>query len=226
VLSLKPNDQCFARVGEWHIRVTENADYEYCYSKSYGHPKKTVTGRTVLIRRVAENGTLESRDVEVYSFRGNYILDALVKAEITPAQEGLKGVRLHEAYNAALVRKGRSIKIYERTLAGDLVDYCAVVHTTTFHAATEKEALRGMRVKLRNANLRAKGGLIDFSFCKKLGFCDIGINQFATTFGFDTKRAYTAEEVASRVRANLTDAIPFRSELNTLAKAVSYKVTF
>ena len=219
----------YTQLGDWYIRVSENATYDYkYYAASYGHPKKTVTGRTVHIRRVLGDGTFENRDVEVSSFRGAYLLNALVQAGITESQAGgcLMSIRLHAAYNVRVVRSGRSLKIYERTLAGVHVDYCAMSAGVTYHAATVRQAIAGLRSKLAgNKRSHVKGGKVDWALCKKLGFCNAGIRQFATTFSLDTRRTYTAQEISDLVKSNLAGARPFEAELRTLAAALKYPIS-
>jgi hypothetical protein len=227
--SLTPYKNGHAVVNGWHVRVEEDVEWDYaCYSKSWNSKyggRKVVTGRNVQIRRVTADGGLESRDQAVGSFRGNYILDAIVQAGILPDRSGPMSVRLHAAYDARIVRAGRSVKIYVRTLANEVVDFCAVVRGTTFHAPTIKEAIAGLRTKLSHVVMRKNASLVDWKLCKSLGFCDTGISQFAQEFDFDIHASYTPNEIATRVKSNLSAAAPYISELNTLAKAVNYEIT-
>ena len=106
-----------------------------------------------------------------------------------------------------------------------MVDFCAVVRGTTFHARTAKEAVAGLRTKLSHVVMRKNVSQVDWKLCKSLGFCDAGINLFAREFDFDIHASYTPNEIATRVKSNLSAAAPFASELNTLAKAVNYEIT-
>lgn len=63
----------FARVGDWTIRTQQDVSYDnHKYSKSWHAAHggaKSVDARIVLIRRVKADGTLESRDQRVDSWR-------------------------------------------------------------------------------------------------------------------------------------------------------------
>ncbi len=217
-------------VGDWAIRVEENITYDYdFYAKSYGHPKKTVESRKVLIRRIAPAGsqfpgTLESRDVDVDAFRGNYLLTALQSAGILPTLKTQMALRLNSAYEIATVRDGRLLKIYERTLGGKHIDYCAKAGDYIFHAVTVREAIAGLRKKAASSQLRAKGHAIDWNLCKSLGFCDEGIREFARAFDLSLKGVYAPSEIEQRIRQNPSAAAPFVSELRTLASAIGYAI--
>ncbi len=216
----------FARVGEWVIRTQEdvswdNKFYSKAYNSRYGG-KKTVDARTVLIRRVAADGTLDSRDQSVGAWRGNYLLDALIAAGVLESHKGQMNVRLHSAYALEIARKGRHLTIYARTLAGQTVDYCAVAGGVTFHAATVKEGIQGLRGKLRRVSLKANGQILDADAGRRLGFCETGMKAFAEDFDLDYRGAYTPAEIAAAVRRNASAAGKYVQELRTLAQATGY----
>jgi len=216
----------YTRIGEWYVRTVEVVSYDQnYYSKSYTAAfggRKTTDSRTVLIRRVKADGTIERCDVEVSSWRGNYLLNACIEAGIVEYHKGLDAIRLHPAFDVKLVRKG-ALSLYERTIGGQHYDFCAVWHGLTYHAATKKAAVAGLRAKLHTARV-SKNSPISWELGKKLGFCDEGMRAFAREFGLDVKANYTAEEIAARVAQNLVAARPFEAELRTLAGAVGYKI--
>jgi len=216
----------YAQVGEWYITLSENREYDYhYYAKSYGHPKVTVSDRTVHIRRVLPDGTMEVRDVAVDAWRGNYLLNALITAGVVTRQDGARRmeVRLHPAFHLNVVRQGRSLTIYARSLAGTVVDYCATWHGLTFHAATPAAAVRGLRRKLQSVSA-AKNAPINRALGLKLGFCEEGMKQFARDFDLNLRGNYSAQQIAERVLSDLPSASKYARELRTLASAVGYAI--
>jgi len=54
-------------------------------------------------------------------------------------------------------------------------------------------------------------------------FCDDGIKSFCSEFGFNVKQSYTPNEIYSRVKTDLSRAMPYLAELKTLANAVNFQ---
>ena len=215
-----------AIVDGWYVTCREEAHYEERYSNSYRAKfgdTRVVDTRTVCIRRQSAAGTLETRDVAVNAWRGNYLLDALVTAGVLGADTALLSIRLHRAYSARLLRSRRALEIWERTLAGEHVDFCARRRNITFHAATEREAVAGLRRKIR-ARIDAKDRPVTFELCRQLGFCVEGIHSFCLAVELDPSARYSPAEIADAVAAHVADCGPYRAELLTLAKAVGYTV--
>lgn len=217
-----------ARVGGWFVRAIETVDKDWSYYSKAWHrshgPKITVTGRTVQIRRYNEG--IENRDVEVTAWRGNWLFEALIKAGVVSPVKvpvKLRPVQLHPLFNVRPVRTLGGVGIYERTLAGDHYDYCALWHGLTYHAETLRAAVAGLRAKLAEAE-RRKNAPIDFALCKSLGFCDEGIRQFCRDFELDPKSRYTAEEIRQAVERDLGQASTYRAELKKMADAVGYEI--
>ncbi|MDQ3802513.1 MAG: hypothetical protein M3416_01460 [Acidobacteriota bacterium] len=220
-----------ARVGEWLVRSNEDEETDWnAYSKAWHRahgPKRTITNRRVEIRRVSESGEVERRDVALDGFRGNWLLNSLVEAGVVEARKiptRLRSVQLHEAFEVERVRQIGEVEIYRRTLAGDAYDFCAVWHGLTFHAATTREALKGLRGKLAEAE-RAEHAAINFKLARTLGFCEDGIRQFCRDFDLDIKESYTPDEIRAALRANASDVGKYESELTKLAAAVGEPAT-
>jgi hypothetical protein len=220
-----------ARVGGWFVRASESVDKEWnAYSKAwhraYG-PKVTVTGRTVQIRRFREDTqSVEVRDVEVKSWRGNWLFEALLKAGVARAHKvpvKLRPVQLHPVFDARPVRVLGDISLYERTIAGEHHDYCVLWHGLTYHAGTPRAAVTGLRAKLAEAE-RRKNAPIDFALCLSLGFCKEGIKQFCRDFELDPTSRYTADEIRQAVERDLDQAAIYRDELVKVADTVGYKI--
>lgn len=211
-------------IGVWTAKAWEEVklDYNY-YSKawhrSYG-PKKTVTGRYV--RFTSKGG--KTKIVELASWAGNWQLKALAEAGIVKPRKGQMKIRLNAVFDIKVVKKERGYKLYQRTLKGQHVDYCIVSPMgATFHAESWKECLKGLTAK-RKARIREKTATVSLSLCKKLGFCDTGIQEFCSVFGFNLKKTYTPAEVHQAVMGNPHAARPFMAELKSLADAVGFSI--
>lgn len=159
----------------------------------------------------------------VESFRGNYLLDALIALGIVKSHKGQMELRLHPAYELTEVEAGvEGVKAYARTLAGEVVDYAVKRGKTTYHADTLEAALAGLQRKIERATLKAEGKVITYGLCRDLGFCDAGIRAFARAYGLDLNGEYTADEIAEKVRKAPQRATAFVRELLTLARALNY----
>ena len=218
-----------ARVGGWFVRAVETVEKEWNYYSKAWHrshgPKITVTGRTVQIRRYNEAGQVDIRDVEVKAWRGNWLFDALLTVLPEPIKVPIKlrPVQLHRIFNVRELRTLGNASIYERTLAGDHYDYCALWHGLTYHAESPHAAVAGLRAKLAEAEQR-KNAPIDMALCRTLGFCEEGIRQFCRDFELDPKGRYTAEAIRAAVERDLDQASQYRAELKKVAEAVGYEI--
>ena len=213
--------------GDWVIRTAESASYNNnCYSKSwharYGG-KRIVDSRTVLCRRVLADGTLEARDFEVPAWRGNYLLDGLVRADILPNNRTQLALRIHPAYELEVERRGRNVTIYRRVLGGALIDYVAARGTVNYHADTAREALSGLRHKARRRPVQ-RGKAVTVKLCRALGFCWPGLRDVCAVTGFDLDGVYSAQEIEQAVRSNWSRLSQYESEFRTLAKTLNYSV--
>ena len=114
--------------------------------------------------------------------------------------------------------------MFERTIGGAHYDYCAVWHGITFHACTAREAVAGLRTKLR-AVVRGRHATITLALCTtQLGFCRDGVQQFCRDFDLDPSGAYTPAEIERVVRADWSRAQQYAAELHKLAQAVGYPI--
>jgi hypothetical protein len=221
-------------VGGWWCRATQDESEDYAkYSKAWHRahgPARSVFARTLEIRRFDPvSGVVQRRDVDLTDkgWRGQWWLDALIASGIVEAVKvpsRLRSVQLHRAYSVALVRTIGSVEVFERSIAGDVVDFCVLWHGITYHAASQRYALIGLRQKLVAA-LRVKHkGPIDLALCRVLGFCDAGVRQFCSDFGLDPALSYTADEVIAAVERlgcmGRSGAALYVQELGTLAKVV------
>lgn len=212
--------------GWWYRRVEHTEEdwekYSKAWHRAYG-PARTVTGRTVTFARMV-GSSKERHVVNLSTWGGDWLARAVVEAGLAPKMPAVPmAIRLHAAYDAVLVDDRHGYQFYRRTLLGAPIDWVAIAPLgTTYHAATKKEALRGLHQKVRSAKLRLSGRLIDWAKCRALGFCESGILAFCETFGLNCRGAYTPEEVEAAVRAKADRATPYLAELRTLASAVGY----
>ncbi len=220
-----------ARVGSWWISTSqsEEKDWNY-YSKAWHRshgPKVTISDRKVLIRRYnPATKKIESRDQDVTAWRGNWALNALIDAGViegVKAPTKIRPVQLHHAFAVELHRKHGDFTVYRRMLAGDIYDFCAFWHGLTYHAESPITAIRGLKNKIHVAEKR-RNSPINWALCRELGFCEEGIKQFCRDFSLSPKGEYTPEEIRKAVEHDISSAIPYASELKTLAKAVGYAI--
>jgi hypothetical protein len=212
-------------IGGWTAVAWQEETLEWnIYSKAWHHsygPKRTVTGR--FIKFVSPSGK-KSKTVELESFRGNWQLKALLDAGLVKPLTGQMHIRLNQACEIKFIGAKGGLKFYARTVKGDLLDYCVVSQMgQTFHAATPRECIKGLALKLQSAE-RKKEAIIDWVFLKNLGFCRDGVQEFCSVFGFDIKSSVTPAEVYARVKANPGAAQPFERELRKLAEVVEFTV--
>jgi len=194
--------------------------YSESWHRSHG-PKVTITGRFVCFTSSTGKKT---KTVELDSWRGNWQVKALVLAGLVEPKKGQMHIRLNEAFEIKIVKKARGYKLYERTLKGEFVDYCLVSPLgQTYHADSYQACLKGL-AKKRRAVKRAKVATINWSFLRGLGFCEAGIKEFCTEFGFSLKGSYTPQEIYDAILLVPERAKPFEKELRTLAEVVGFQV--
>ena len=219
----------YARVGSWIISSSEsvswdNNKYSKSYHRQYGGVK-TVDARTVYVRRW-NCGEIENRDIQVSSWAGYWALKALIQSGVvSPVKvpSKLKSVQLNNAFEVRLMRTILGVSIYERTLAGSHYDYCALVGSVTFHADSIRECLRGLHKKTTEITV-AKNSPINWDFCRALGFCETGIEEFCSDFNLDIKGNYSPEKIHHAVKTDMGTAAKYEYELRKVAKVLNYSI--
>jgi hypothetical protein len=210
-------------IGGWTVTAWQEVEknwkfYSKAWHRAHG-PAITVTGR--FVRFTSPTGK-RTKTVELEGWRGNWQVKALLAAGLVKPRKGQMNIRLNEAFDIKHIESRRGYKLFERTLKGEHVDYCVVSPLgMTYHAASWAECLKGLKQK-RRAQERKATATIDWSFCRGLGFCQDGIKEFCSVFGFNLKDSYTPLEVYQAVIANPSAAKPFESELRTLANVVGF----
>ncbi len=216
----------YIQIGAWRVFAREvgawnNDRYSKSWHKSHGGVWE-VERREVVAIRINQFGNFEEKTVQLDGWRGNWMLNSLLELGLLERQAGLKSVRLHEAFDVALEKTTLGYSVFKRTLAGEFVGYSLVAPTgMTYHATTIKAAFAGLRQKLKAVEI-SKTHKINWDFCKKLGFCDAGIKQFASTFGLAIKGQYSPEQIEVAIKTNVGAAAPFEMELRKLAQALNY----
>jgi hypothetical protein len=212
-------------IGGWTVTAWQEVEknwkfYSKAWHNSHG-PKITVTGR--FVRFTSPTGK-KTKTVELDGWRGNWQVKALLAAGLVKPRKGQINIRLNEAFDIKHVESRRGYKLFERTLKGEHVDYCLVSPLgLTYHGESWAECLKGLKQK-RRAQERKTTASIDWSFVRGLGFCQDGIKEFCSVFGFNLKGSYTPNEVYQAVIANPSAAQPFESELKTLANVVGFEL--
>jgi hypothetical protein len=223
--SIPSETQELPTIGGWSVIAWQEEEkdwnfYSGSWHRSYGS-KITITGR--FVKFISPSGK-KSKTVELDSWRGNWQLKAIVAAGLVKSQKGQMNIRLNEAFEIKKFGKKSNITFYVRTLKGEIFDYCAVTPLgMTYHAESPIACIKGLKIK-RAALQRKEVAVINFNFLKALGFCDTGIKEFCSIFGFSVKDSVTPDEVYDRVKANPAAAVPFLVELKTLAETIGYSV--
>jgi hypothetical protein len=213
-----------AQIGGWTATAwqTEERDYKF-YSKAWHRnhgPKITVTGRYV--KFTSAKG--REKTAQLDSWRGNWQAKALILAGLVKPKKGQMHIRLNEAFDIKIIKKSRGYNLYQRTLKGEAVDFCLVSPLgLTYHGASMRECLAGLKQK-RESQSRRESATIDWKFLRSLGFCEAGIREFCSVFGFDIKKSYAPMDIYVAVSQDLPAAAPFERELRQLADVVGFKL--
>lgn len=206
-------------IGRVDFNVTD--DWEY-YSKKYGRPKTTVDNRGVQFTYPQVQVTRDAGgEIKVElkrewqpldRFAGNWFFDVLARQfGKTRVEKNLRKVQLHECFSLRLERKIAGVEIYSRIVANTVFDVCAVAGKETFHAATAKKAVAGLREK-RESRVRFDSETLRAEFnngkCNVAGatFCSTGVRNFCADNGID--------ESAEMSRADLRKIVLQNRELN------------
>jgi hypothetical protein len=213
---------------------SENVEWDnHRYSKSWHRAHggvKVVSDRKITIYDYNGRKKQKLNPVAVVDFdawRGNILLTAIKKSGLfqEPESKAPLSVRLDRFYDAKIIKTIGHVKIYERTLLGDHVDYVAVLNGVTFHAdhgSTPKDAVKGLHIKIKAA-AKKRNEPISYKLCKELGFCDAGIKQFCSAFDLDIKDTFSPAYIEELVKAEPEKAEPFEHELRVVAKTLNYQ---
>lgn len=217
------------QVGPWFVKVQtfEDKDYSY-YSKSWHNrygPKVTVT-HIITFARMYRGKPKVLRHYPT-ALTGDYIANAAIAlgiAKPVKSKHPLK-LRLKKEFDVKLIGREGDNKIYSRALLGTHWDY--VIQSpngVVYHDSDKSKLLAGLQEKIEAKQAKeARKGLVTWNDCKKLGFCDAGLQTFCETFGFDPDGAYSPSEIEKRVAGNPAAATPYLDELRTLANAYNYE---
>lgn len=218
-------------IGKVTFQQSENVKWNnHKYSKSW-HRKfggvKEVSDRKITISKPdarVKGGIKILAVVEFGAWRGDVLLQAIKQSGVfaEPKSTAPLSVRLDKFYDAKPVRVIGKITIWERTLLGEHVDYCAALNKVTFHAGTTRDCIKGIHAKIKAAAKKINSP-ITYQLCKDLGFCDAGIKAFCNAFGLSIKDSFSPAEIEKLVIANREKAAPFGSELRAVAKALGYQ---
>lgn len=208
---------------EWN-----NHKYSKAWHRQYGGVKEVSNRRIVITKQDgrAKGGFKQVSVVLFDAWRGNILVQAIDQSGVFkfPETKVPLSVRLNKWYDAKITRTVGHVRIYERTLLGEFVDYCAVLNGVTFHAPTIREAVKGLNRKIKAAAKR-RNQPITYKLCKELGFCDAGIKEFCAEFNLDIKESYSPSEIEALVKAEPAKAAPFENELRTVAKTLGYQTS-
>jgi hypothetical protein len=210
-----------------HVEWNMNR-YSKGWHRQHGGVKE-VSNRRVIISKAdkrVKGGFKTLATVPFDAWRGNVLLQAIKESGLfTPPESTLNlSIRLDKFYDGRLIRVMGKLRIYERTLLGEFVDYCVVLNGVTYHAETIRDAVKGIHTKIKAA-FKKVNEPISYKLCKDLGFCDNGIRAFCDAFGLSIKDTFSPAYIESLVKAEPSKAAPFESELRTMAKALNYNIS-
>lgn len=209
----------YCKIQDYYITVTqtENEDWE-AYSKSWHNahgPKRTIESREI---NFYKNGA-KDKTVFTDSFAGNYLIKAIVQffnLKKVKVSKELKKVQLINEAEVIFIRKIQSVRIYKRTIAGALLDYCAIYKNETYHAASIQDAVKGL-IRKAKAHISEEFELIDKKVGYQLGFCESGIKSFCDDNSLDFEGEYTRKELRNVVVKNRqVNCEKYKSELSKL----------
>jgi len=194
--------------------------------RSYRYPTSTSSWCTSHLLKTTTPGTVEMYKLDTYNIlssitdkvithdlRGNWRNRAIIDLfGVTPEkQKGLSHIQLDAYYRVAKLRTIAGVEIWRRTLAGETMDYCAVIKKDTYHAKTQREAVKGLAAKLAAPGSRRE--TIDYDYARSLGFCRAGIEQFCDDNNVDIDGKYSRSDIAKIVRERSDKNKQYENEL-------------
>ena len=202
-----------ARLGDYvfkkQIDISENWDaYSKSWHKAHG-PKRTVDGRYLEIRYKGQRVAY----IQVNSFRGNWLIDAIVKhfgLNKVKVSKEIRPVQLNDYLSVNPKREIGNVKTYELALMNNIVMYCAVSvcadgKNVNYHAATESESISGLRDKINKINVeyeRLSEKVTADILKERHGFCRFGMTEFASDMGLDIEGEYSILQLRDAVDKN------------------------
>lgn len=226
----------------WSTKTQTHDDWN-AYSKKYHArygPKKTVIGRSVTFAKVTgtfeeprhigglgirQSEVFERITIELDSFRGNWLLDAAIKAGILQSNETLMNARLHAAYTLESYKETDTINVYKRYLGDIFVGYVVAgkgkLKAITYHHRAGVACVEGWRKKAKLAAMPAseKAKMVTAKLARKLGMCGEGIKQFCRDTGLSVKGSYNLQSIIdAATTAKVTQK--YKYELNKLQEHV------
>jgi len=196
-------------IGKIDFDVAEDWDY---YSKRYNYPKTEISGKHVAFTyplvKYERNGnhviiSLRKTQQSVDRFAGNWFLDAIGRNfGTTRIEKSLRKAQLHECFSLRKKHDLAGVQIYARVVAGTVYDYCALVGKETYHAATAKSAIAGLRAKRESRIASEREVLTLKNVMRDYNFCATGIRNFCGDNGLDPDSEITRAELRNIVLKN------------------------
>lgn len=181
------------------IKVKEDADYDYnYYSRSYGHPRKTVTDRLVCFYKRGtgrQTGCVVlAKQISIDNFRQGSILDAIA-GYLKIAKPSKNRLQTSAYYDIKKVGKGLFVQKFGKQVVG----WVAVNGETAYHDYTKIGAIEGLERKVRLINAEAEKTYTAEMLNKKFGFCYQGMSEFCDAVGLDIEGTYTVKELKEAI---------------------------
>ena len=119
--------------------------------------------------------------------------------------KSLKAVQAICYYGVEKVKDQKRTEIFRNTFMGETIGYCARRRDLTYHCDNCEALIEGLRYKIRGmsvpATLAEDMTLYTADMLhRKFGFCYVGMTAFATDYGLDMDKAYTAAQMRQIVK--------------------------
>jgi hypothetical protein len=195
------------------VTYHEDVDWNY-YGKRYNKPKVTVSNRKVTFYKGGKEV-----EIELESFRGDFLLKAYLQAFKVKnlVQKGRsRKIQLQDCFRAKKIQSICGVEIWVRTLGRGVYDYAAVKNDDTFHAFSKKDAIVGLKKKIRT-EIKENQEIIDKSLGFALGFCEAGMMSFCEDNGLDYDSKISRKDLKDVVeKQKALNCSKYKSELKKI----------
>lgn len=119
--------------------------------------------------------------------------------------KSLRAVQAICYYGVEKVKDLNRTEIFRNTFMGETIGYCARRRDLTYHCDNCEELIEGLKYKIRGiaVPVTLTGDMTPYTadmLHRKFGFCYVGMTAFATDYGLDMDKAYTAAQMRQIVK--------------------------
>lgn len=200
-------------LGDYAFQSYEDVDVDWnYYSKSYGHPKVTVTGRGIYVYKKGK----QVDKIELDSFRGNWFIDSIAAYLKLEAPKVSKDLRKFQVTKWTDVKRSvckDGYQTYKLMFGKWVVGYVAYnkVHDIHYHDNTLAEAIAGLNRKIaqfeeerKEEEKQASKVWTAKQLNARFGFCWQGMTEFAEACGINRDEQYSVAQLRAAIK-NISD---------------------